>query len=95
MFSLGAPNLVKNCFEGRPLQYSAKEMRANKLRNFVSDENSAKFRRIYCSSPRKISEATILDKTEKGERSLARSTANRDFKCAHASTCSLTNVLSS
>ena len=32
----------------------------NKLRTFVSDENSAKFRRIYCSSPYEISEATCI-----------------------------------
>ena len=48
MFSLGAPNLVKNCFEGRPLQYSAKEMRANKLRNFGASIVlvPAKFRKL-------------------------------------------------
>ena len=33
---------------------------ANKLRTFLSDGNSAKFRRIYCSSPCEISEATCI-----------------------------------
>ena len=55
------------------IQCCAKEMRANfaeigrnsrisanKLRTFVSDENLAKFRRMYCSSPYEISEATCI-----------------------------------
>ena len=33
---------------------------ANKLRTFLSDGNSAKFRHIYCSSPCEISEATCI-----------------------------------
>ena len=60
-----------------PILYFAKEMRANfaeirrnsrisanKLRNFVSDENSAKFRRIYFSSPCEISEARWWTETK-------------------------------
>ena len=55
------------------IQCCAKEMRANfaeiernsrisanKLRTFFSDENLAKFRRMYCSSPYEISEATCI-----------------------------------
>ena len=55
------------------IQCCAKEMRANfaeiernsrisanKLRTFVSDENLAKFRRMYCSSAYEISEATCI-----------------------------------
>ena len=36
----------------------------NKLRTIVSDENSAKFRRIYCSSPCEISEVRCWTECE-------------------------------
>ena len=60
-----ASKYMKNNLNIFIIQCCAKEMTANfaeinKLRTFVSDENSAKFRRIYCSSPYEISEATCI-----------------------------------
>ena len=62
-----ASKYMKNNLDTFVIQCCAKEMRANfaeisanKLRTFVSDENSAKFWSIYCSSPYEISEATCI-----------------------------------
>ena len=53
------------------MQYCAKKkwernsrISTNKLRTFVSDEISAKFRRIYCSSPCEISETRWWTETK-------------------------------